>query len=163
MKYVLDANVLIEAHRRYYSFDLAPNFWRVLQKLAKEGHIITIDKIKDELTVRGGEDNLHTWIDGDFCDWCESTDDQNVFKSYREIITWAYEQQLYMDAARAEFAQAGDSWLIAYAKAYGHTVVTLEQYKAEAKKRILIPNVCRAFNIPYIDTFSMLRTLRAII
>ena len=24
---VIDANVLIEAYRRYYAFDLAPNFW----------------------------------------------------------------------------------------------------------------------------------------
>lgn len=26
-KYILDANVFIEAHRRYYSFDIAPSFW----------------------------------------------------------------------------------------------------------------------------------------
>lgn len=32
MKYCLDANVFVEAHRRYYAFDIAPPFWRALEQ-----------------------------------------------------------------------------------------------------------------------------------
>jgi hypothetical protein len=28
--FVLDANVFIEAHRRYYAFDIAPLFWTMV-------------------------------------------------------------------------------------------------------------------------------------
>jgi len=31
--YVLDANVFIEAARRYYAFDIAPKFWDTLIQL----------------------------------------------------------------------------------------------------------------------------------
>lgn len=35
VKFLLDANVFIEAYRRYYSFDIAPSFWELLEKFAK--------------------------------------------------------------------------------------------------------------------------------
>lgn len=31
--YLLDANVLMEAARRYYAFDIAPGFWQALIQL----------------------------------------------------------------------------------------------------------------------------------
>jgi len=45
LRFVLDTNVLVEAHRRYYAFDIAPCFWRVLLKLADRGHIVSIDRV----------------------------------------------------------------------------------------------------------------------
>ncbi|MGR6836696.1 DUF4411 family protein [Syntrophomonas erecta] len=45
------------------------------------------------------------------------------------------------------------------AKAHNYTIVTHEQYKRDIKRKIPIPNVCRAFNIPNINTFEMLRRL----
>jgi len=47
--YVLDANVFIEAARRYYAFDLAPMFWESLVHHAVNGRIQSIDLIKREL------------------------------------------------------------------------------------------------------------------
>lgn len=160
MKYVLDANVLIEAHRRYYSFDLVPSFWDKLKSLATNGNIITIEKIKDEI-CRGDstDDPLSTWFSSEFCDFSMPIDDQEVLESYAEIIQWAQDNEQFNPSAKSEFASVGDSWLIAYAKAKNCTVVTHEQFKPEVKKRILIPNVCKAFNITYIDTFDMLRRL----
>ncbi|PIC03990.1 DUF4411 domain-containing protein [Anoxybacillus flavithermus] len=38
--------------------------------------------------------------------------------------------------------------------------MTHEQFEPNSKRRILIPNVCRAFNVLYMDTFDMLRCLR---
>lgn len=32
MTYLIDANVLIEAKNRYYAFDIAPGFWKWLDR-----------------------------------------------------------------------------------------------------------------------------------
>jgi len=159
--FVLDANVLIEAHRRYYSFDIAPCFWRVLLELADRGHVISIDRVKDEIIEKGYEDALSKWAKSKFYPWFMSTDNEEVVLAYGEIINWAMEQDQFDDPAKTEFADDADSWLIAYAKANHCTVVTHEGYYKDIKVRIPIPNVCKAFGIPYVNTFDMLRKLNA--
>ena len=47
--YLIDSNVLMEANRRYYSLDFAPAFWNFLIKTAKEGKILSIDRVYDEI------------------------------------------------------------------------------------------------------------------
>jgi hypothetical protein len=44
--FVLDAAVFIEAHRRYYAFDLAPKFWGSLVQHAEHGQVESIDHVK---------------------------------------------------------------------------------------------------------------------
>jgi len=62
----------------------------------------------------------------------------------------------------AEWAQgAFAGWLVAYAKVYGLTVVTHETYAPDARKKVPIPNICRAFAVTYVDTWAMLRALGA--
>lgn len=51
-QYLLDANVFIEAARRYYAFDLVPSFWNKLVSLASNGDILSIDRVKKNW--RGG-------------------------------------------------------------------------------------------------------------
>ncbi len=63
--------------------------------------------------------------------------------------------------AKAEFARVPDAWVTAYAKAKGAVLVTHEVPAPDARKKVPIPNVCQEFDIPYIDSFEMLRTLRA--
>ena len=56
-----------------------------------------------------------------------------------------------------EAKQIGEEhFLIAEAVAHSHTVVTSE-IPAASLKRIKIPNVCVGLNIPYVNTFHMLR------
>ena len=40
--FVLDANIFIEAHRRYYGLDLCPGFWESLRHFAERGRILSI-------------------------------------------------------------------------------------------------------------------------
>lgn len=161
LRFVLDANVLIDAHRRYYSFDIAPCFWRVLLDLANKGHILSIDRVKQELISSDREDALNIWANSDFNPWFMSTDNEEVFEAYRDIIDWSVGQAQFLDHAKTEFAGVADSWLIAYAKANNCIVVTFEQYNRDKRNKILIPNVCRAFGIGYMNTFEMLRKLNA--
>lgn len=163
IRFVLDSNVLIDAHRRYYAFDIAPCFWRVLIEYAEKGHILSIDRVKHELINGGQEDALNKWAHSEFDRWFASTENEEVVKAYRELMEWSFSEKQYYDYAKAEFAAIADSWVIAFAKAYNCIVVTLEQYSREARKRILIPNACRAMGVDYVNTFEMLRKLNAIL
>jgi len=164
--FVLDANVFIEAKNHYYAFDLAPKFWESLVRLAEEGRVESIDRIKQEL-LRGkgkpkeGEppEELAAWAEEDFAKAFVSTDEDDVIKCYGDIMNWVSGQTQFFDAAKAHFAGGADAWLVAYARAKDRVVVTHEKAKPEARASVPIPNVCKAFDVPFVDTFQMLRTL----
>lgn len=158
-KFVIDTNIFIEAYKRYYSFDIAPSFWDALLQHAENGNIISIDRVKQEINSFHKNDELSEWANHHFAQWFEPTDKIEVLRTYQEIITWAVQQGQYFEAAKREFASAADSWLIAFAKTYNFIVVTHEQFRPNSQSRIFIPNVCHAFNVPYVDTFDMLRRL----
>lgn len=156
-RFFLDANVFIEAARRYYAFDLAPGFWRSLVALASDGRIASVDRVRKELEK--GKDELATWAKSDFSDAFEPTTDSNVIQEFVRIMRWVQAQDQFLDAAKALFAAGADGWLIAHAKVKGGVVVTHEAFSAEVKKKVPIPNVCKAFGVEFIDTFEMLRRL----
>jgi len=155
--FVLDANVFIEAKNHYYRFDLAPGFWESLIFHANNGRIESIDRVRGEL--ERGNDELAEWIKGQFHRAFVSTDEEDVDESYRKIMEWVNTQRQFTDAAKADFARSPDGWLVAYAGAKGRTVVTHEVLKPDVKIKVPIPNVCRAFNVPFVDTFEMLQIL----
>lgn len=159
LNYVLDANVFIEAARRYYAFDIAPRFWEALTEHAMNGRVQSIDRVKAE--IDRGKDILKDWANNNFHRWFASTDEDDVIDVYRQIMNWAYEQSQFADAAKAEFARLdnADAWLVAYAKAKGYLLVTDELFDPNVKRRIPIPNVCGAFDVEYLGTFDMLRAL----
>jgi len=155
--YDLDANVFIQAARRYYAFDLAPKFWDSLLKHAENERICSIDKVKGEL--KRGKDDLAIWATGDFSFAFVSTDQLDVIKTYSSIMTWVENQSQFTDAAKADFAKGADGWLVAHAKVRGCVVVTEEVYDPAIKRKVRIPNVCREFKVRSINTFDMLREL----
>jgi hypothetical protein len=48
-KYIVDSNFFIQAHRLNYPLDIAVGYWQQIRKLASLGHIISIDKVMDEI------------------------------------------------------------------------------------------------------------------
>ena len=62
--YLLDANVLIDAHNKYYAIDMVPEFWDWLLYSASEGGIAMPLETFEE--VRGGadakKDLLNEWL-----------------------------------------------------------------------------------------------------
>lgn len=155
--YVLDANVFIEAARHYYAFDLVPSFWKCLIDYAEAGHIRSVDRVKKELERLN--DPLASWARDEFGGAFASTDEEDVFGAYTDIINWAQHKGQFTDAAKAEFARAAEPWLVAYARVKKCVAVTLEQPAPYAKKEIKLPDVCGAFNVRCINTFEMLREL----
>jgi hypothetical protein len=157
-RFLLDANVFIEAKRRYYAFDICPGFWDCLPAYHKVGRVLSIDRVKQEL-VRG-EDDLKKWVISVMPDSCfASTNESSVIDKYGEMQNWAQKQIQFTEAAKAEFANNADSWLVAYAKIKNFVLVTHEEYEPDIKKKIKLPNVCKAFGVDYDDTFKMLRDL----
>ena len=50
--FLLDTNVFIEAHRRYYALDLCPGFWECLSYHARQRNLSSIDKVQAEIRVQ---------------------------------------------------------------------------------------------------------------
>lgn len=155
-RYVLDANVFIQAHRTYYGLDLCPGFWDALVRENAARQVFSIDKIKAELLA----------IDDDLSEWVKETAPAALFKGtadievaemFRDLLNWVQGEKQFTSAARAAFADAADGWLIAYARVNGCVVVTHEELAPEAKRTVPIPNVCLQFGVDYDNTFAMLR------
>ena len=157
-KYLLDANVFIEAKRRYYAFDVCPGFWECLVWHHQGACLQSIDRVKQELEL--GDDDLKQWVDSVmplacFC----SSDDPAVIVEYSQMQIWVQQQSQFTQDAKAEFANKADAWLIAYAKAKNLILVTHEAPAPDSRRRVPIPSVCEAFDVPYVDTFTTLRDL----
>jgi hypothetical protein len=160
LKYVLDSNVFIEASRRYYSFDFAKPFWTSLCDYGKQGLVCSIDKVYEE--IKSGDDLLKKWAVEDFHEYFMSTEEPEVLSAYATIVQWAQQQSQFLQRAKDVFMEEknADTWVLAFAIARKVKIVTHEVFSAEVQKRIPIPNVCRAFSIDYIDTFTLLKELR---
>lgn len=155
--YVLDSNVFIQAKNQYYGFDICPGFWDAVPWYHAHDRLCSIDRVKDELA--DGKDELADWVKSDVASHCfELTTGAEVIRIYREIMAWVNGPGGFSRDAIALFAKGADGWLVAYAKAAGHVVVTHEQLSLGAKK-VKIPNVCRQFGVAWANTFEMIRDL----
>ncbi|MCH9031171.1 MAG: DUF4411 family protein [candidate division Zixibacteria bacterium] len=157
-KFLLDANVFIEASNRYYSFDLCPGFWRAVKIEHKNGNMLSISKVKNEIVVKS--DGLSMWAKKTIpSSFFIPVDDKQVIAKYSEIINWVDTKRQFRTFAKAEFAQGADGWLIAYASVNDFDVITQEKYDPDTRKRVPIPNVCKEFKVNFLNTFEMLTKL----
>lgn len=152
MAYLLDANVFIEAHQRYYGFDLCPGFWDWLVAAHTQAKVLSIDKVGDELKAR--EDQLCKWIESLPSTWFVPMD-AAILPSLAGITQWVRTRSYRSDAI-ARFLEGADYYFVAYAHAHGHTIVTHEK-PSDGVKRVKIPDVALGMNVPFINTFEMLR------
>ena len=158
MSYVLDANVFIQAKRRFYAFDICPGYWNSLVWHERQGNLCSIDRVADEL--RRGGDELSRWTveslgEGAFV----PTNSAETVSRYADLIRWVQTQSQFLDYAKEQFAKVADGWLVAYAKSTHGIVVTLEEFDPVVKRRIPLPNICRAFDVEHVTPFEMLRRL----
>ncbi len=156
-KFLIDANVFITAHRQLYPFDIAPGFWEQLVEKAS-GKIIIIEEVQKEILK--GQDILVEWYETEKTKFqILGIPDQDVIESYKKIINSVNDNEQYKQSVKDKFASSADSWLCAHGLASGETIVTLEKYEAESKKKIKIPNVCEEFGINYIDLLQFMREI----
>ena len=165
MAYCLDADVFIQAHRLYYSFDIAPSFWNALVTHAQQGLTYSPLAVFEEI-IAGEKDELSKWTKK-HKELIFREPTPAVNESYTEIanyVTINYEiHQVNL------FLNGADPWVIAHAMVHvDNVVVTQETLKNEQRNantsriegKIKIPNICRHFGVKWINTFTLLRELR---
>lgn len=129
-RYILDANVFIQAHQRYYPFDTCPGFWRAIIEPSKRKRICSIDRVESELT--GAKDALSEWVKNEApSGFFKQTADKAVIDGFASIVDWVNNEKQFTPAAKTEFAGIADGWLVAYAKSNGLVVVTQEEFRPD--------------------------------
>jgi hypothetical protein len=158
---LVDSDVLITAKDRYYGFDLCPGFWSWLVRQHTAGRVGSIDRIRSELLNGHPSDPLFQWVKNEAPAELFRPVDGMTQAKFADVITWVQKNPQFLDSAKSKFASGADGWLVAFAAVHGATVVTNERSAPLSKKEIKIPDVCNAFDVPWIDTFAMLRAVGA--
>lgn len=117
----------------------------------------SVATVRNEITT--GKGHLVEWARGrprSF--WLEHN--RASLDAMRALASWAADPaREFRQSAVDEFLDAADISLIAHAMTTGAIVVTHERPAPEAKRKIKIPDVCRAFEVPYTDPFGTYRDL----
>lgn len=155
--FVLDTNIFIEAHRRYYAHDLCPGFWECLRYHCRQGRVLSIDRVRTE--ILRNQDRLAAWVRQAPDNLFVSSAEPSVANVFTKMMDWVQGNRQFRPEAKEEFARVADGWIAAYAKVHNAVVVTHEVLSANIQKKVPLPNVCQQFGIDYQDTFTMLRQL----
>lgn len=152
MAYLLDANVFIQAKNLHYGFDFCPAFWDWLIINNKANKVFSIEKVGDEIDA--GKDELAIWVSERGAEFFLKPDEL-ILSTLREVSNWVTNQQ-DEPAAVNTFLFLADYYLVAYALAHKHTVVTHE-IPSTSMKKIKIPDTCIGLKIKCMTPFEMLR------
>lgn len=159
--YCLDANVLIQAWQKYYSPELCPDYWDILNKLGSERKIFIPEEVKNEIVVTEDkektEDDLSKWLKRSTIPVHKLTEE--VIKCWQTILQANPLHKLLVDNVKGR--SLADPWVISHALKNNATVVTKESpiIAISAKKPVTIPNVCDNMGIRWIDDFSFIKEL----
>ena len=154
---MLDANVIIASWRDHYPIEIFPGFWECLSQESRSGKLRIIDRVRrDEIL---SPDALLGWLDEHWNGRFSSTRERSVVDCFREMQRWVRENPQFSEAAEDEFARNADGWIAAFCKVNHVVLVTNEVFDANAKGRVPLPNLCKQFEIRYVNTIGMLRSL----
>ncbi|MCL1476650.1 DUF4411 family protein [Marinobacter sp. M3C] len=157
MRYLLDANTYIQAKNQYYGMDICPAYWDWLDQQFQQGLVASVNMIGREL--RDGKDELADWVRERPAHFI-SNDDEATQAAFSSIVQ-AVMQGDYNSGNRDIFLAKGDPWIIAKASVIGAAVVTHESAVAPNARKVKVPNICRQFGVPCVNTFQFLRELNA--
>ncbi|MBN1165984.1 MAG: DUF4411 family protein [Methanospirillaceae archaeon] len=154
MNYLLDSNVFIQAKNGYYSFDIAPGFWRWLEILAEEQAVLTVKAVREEII--DGNDALRDWM-ADFPKEFFAEPDIPVQENLRKIVTFIMQEPRFAEHHRYSFLEKADPWLIATAMTGDFTIVTHEEKTGPGSTKVKIPNICEVFQVPFLSVFDLMK------
>lgn len=163
-KFLIDSNSLITPYKMYYPFDFARKFWDQLYEKIENQEVVMLDLVKQELVK--GDDDLSEWVSSIDNELILDRRDPNILSNYGEVLAHLQVSGLYQEKALVAWSQAhiADPWLIATARTYGFTIITLEKPNGGLKAQnkvgsAKIPDVCNAFDVQCKDLFYMMRAL----
>ena len=162
MPYLLDSNGFIQAENQYYSRDFCPAYWDWLLANALTGRVISIDRVYNEIQAQ--QDNLAQWASQQDVRALFLPINDATVTAFQRVAAWVRSRRqddgssFYGNAAQSDFLGGGaDPYLIAYALAHAHTVVTCEGKDPARRNKVLIPVVCEGLGVECISLFEMLR------
>ena len=154
-KYLLDANVFIQARNREYGFDICPGFWDWLVEKNQSGLVASIRKVAEE--IRKDRD-LVAWVRERGSNFFLE-EDVAMINSLKTVSNWT-KREGYKDDALKKFLGGADYYLIAYALAHDYVVVAHEIFSRK-NRAIKIPNACKGLALPCMNPYEMLRQEQA--
>lgn len=159
MLYLLDANVLIVAHKTYYPIDQVPEFWEWLCYQGEVGNAKIPLEIMGEITEgRKEDDPLFVWMN--------DSNNRNALLLSDEADSVFVQRVVYEgyapDLTDIEVAGIGsDPFLIAYAlMGTDRYVVTTEVSKPRRQRQNRhVPDVCGILSVQWCNPFAFNRSL----
>ncbi len=148
--WLLDTSVLVQAYRRDYGMDFCPGFWDWLDRESDRGRVFSLDRVALELDAG---DRLAKWAKDRPRFFLPLVAEDQLAIS--RVAQWARSGK-YQPAAVQEFLEVADFYLVSVALARNMTLVTHEVPSATVK-RIKIPDVCVAMEVPFARPDQMLR------
>jgi hypothetical protein len=157
MAFLLDSDTLITGKNQAYGFDICPGFWDFIEREHGHEELFSVKPVGDEL--KRGHDELAEWARRQGRSFFLPLD-QIALEAMGSVAGWVQERD-FTDPAKAEYFRSADQYLISYAKAHGHVVVSHETLNREQKNRVKIPVVCEAMNVRCVRTYDWLRSRQA--
>ena len=160
MRYLLDANVLIDANRDYYPIERVPQFWRWLVKMGEEGKIKIPIEVYEEITSSSDKDDpLKSWASNPETKLALLLEEMADPMIVSQVTDLGYAP----DLTDIEVEKIGkDPFLIAYGVAdpKNSKIVTTEVSKPSAKRANRhVPDVCDQLGVSWCNTYSLIREL----
>jgi hypothetical protein len=154
--YLLDANVLIDAHQDFYPIDRIPGFWIWLVKMGNEGRIKIPSEIYDEVAPFNGP--LPNWMQQREVRDALVLPERSNIALVQKVLALGYAP----DLDDVELEEIGkDPFLVAAAlSGEERFVVTREVSKRtqiRAKRRL--PDVCETLGVRSITDFQAYKQL----
>lgn len=159
-QYLLDANVVIQAHKKYYPLEIdpiRPLFWNWLLAHALEGRFKIPAETMDEIEPGNRESELFRWIKSN--SRILRLDEDIGVDLVDRVIKVGYELTSADLTDEVVSKINRDALLVSHALARPKRhIVTLEAVQNEAKpQNRKIPLVCKQLGIPCINTFQLIR------
>lgn len=160
-KFVIDADTLIAAHKSTYIPEVFPGLWESLGYYQKQGALVFIDKVFDEIKAPRDLASWKEFLDSSLI--VPTDGDETIRLSYQQVLDWAKYalDPKFTKAALKKFGEGADGWLVAFAKENDAKIVTNETPERRSKSEIKLPTVCKEFGVKYSRLSRMLKELGA--
>jgi hypothetical protein len=163
----LDSDVLIWSKDNAFRFNAphAKDFWSVLERGIDDGLVrITRRNFWEMTNGRNKKDELAIWLQTRQ-ERCPKHVGVSPSKEVQELAgnigAYVFAHPRFLPHWRIEFSKGADAWLIAQAAVDRALVVTRETNLTPDAQKPKIPNLCKHYNVGFINMFDMLDQLTA--
>jgi len=136
--------------RDAFTPDVVPGFWEKLEEAVADGRIISIDMVRIEIGKQ--DDDLNKWAKARPSMFLPT--DQQTMNEVSGLI-----KRFPKFATTKGDKDFADPFLVAHAVTKGLVVVTQENLSGDPGKKLKIPDVCDALNIPHLNMLKMVKEL----